>query len=180
MVLAKAKSFVTRSAIESAPARKFRRQKIKDIVHSSRRILFVCSGNICRSPFAEYYAKTVLPKVIEVRSSGFHEVANRKSPNQAIESATEFGVDLSDHRSTTLDELLVSSADIIFIFEEKHRDSMVELFPDHIEKTYYLGDLKSHGSTEIADPYGGDKKRFSEAYHQIIDALDQLRLKQAQ
>ena len=73
MVVAKGNSFLKRRIRNATFVKKLTAQRIKGIVHSSRQILFVCSGNICRSPFAEIYAKSILPRVISVRSCGFIE-----------------------------------------------------------------------------------------------------------
>lgn len=176
MVIAKGHSFAKRGVRNSVPVRKLRTKKIKDIVHSAQQILFVCSGNICRSPFAEFYARRHLPKVIAMRSCGFHERTNRTSPNQAIASAEHFDVDLMSHRSRVISDLLLEESDIVFIFEEKHFERLAEEHPKHIGKTFFLGDLKPSGDYEIEDPYGGDLERFTKIYKQVAYSLDTLRL----
>lgn len=177
MVLAKGKSFIHRTIRNSKFVQYRNARKIKEIVHSSRQILFVCSGNICRSPFAEYYAKRILPRVINIKSCGFHERPNRASPRQAIDSAKTFNVDLRNHRSISISTLLVEASDIVFVFEEKNYDRFVGAFPEHINKVFFLGDLKDTGDYEIEDPYNGDHKKFGTIYKQICLALDSLNLK---
>lgn len=176
MVFAKAHSFAKRSIRNSSIVRKHRSKKIKDIVHSAQQIVFVCSGNICRSPFAEYYAKQHLPKVIAMRSCGFHDRTERHSPKQAMASAQRFNIDLTSHRSKVISDVLLEESDIIFIFEEKNFERLAEEYPKHIAKAFFLGDLKPTGDYEIEDPYGGDFDRFTTIYQQVAYSLDTLRL----
>ncbi len=176
MVIAKAHSFVRRSLRNSAVDKMREANRIKGIVHSSEQILFVCSGNICRSPFAEYYARAVLPRVFTIRSCGFIEEENRSSPYQAIEIAKNWDVDLTKHKSVLIRDHLVEDSDIIFIFEEKHFEKFQSYFPDEIHKVFYLGDLNKDCSYEIEDPYGGDENRFRSIYTEISHALEKLRV----
>ena len=177
MVVAKGHSFARRRIRNSRPMRYRNSNKIRDIVHSSEQILFVCSGNICRSPFAEHYAKSALPGVFSVKSSGFHPQDNRCSPFQAIGAALRFEIDLRTHRSSTISEMMVEDSNIIFVFEEKNYERFCVEFPDSTEKVFFLGDLKPQGDYEIEDPYGGDEKRFIDIYNQIRSSIDALRLK---
>lgn len=175
MVVAKAHSFIRRGIRNSRPVRNHRSNRIKEIVHSSQQILFVCSGNICRSPFAAIYAQKILPRVFTVKSCGFHQQKDRPSPNQAVASASSFEIDLSKHASVKITDFLVDNSDIVFVFEEKNYDRFCEEFPNDIEKVYFVGDLKARGDYEIEDPYGGDDERFTSIYQEICDSIDNLK-----
>ena len=58
-------------------------------LRSATKLVFVCKGNICRSPFAAEYAKRILPG-LEIHSAGYYSVANRPSPENAIAAAAQF------------------------------------------------------------------------------------------
>src|SRR6476620_4874786 len=84
----------------------------------ARRILFVCHGNICRSPFAAALFEQSLPMelfgAITVRSAGFVG-ADRCAPEGAVNAALRYGVDLSEHRSTMITSELLRDVDLILV-----------------------------------------------------------------
>ena len=92
------------------------RRRVQAAAGDARRILVVCKGNICRSPFAEAYLKRRGPG-LEVESAGHYPAEGRESPPAACEAALRFGVDLSRHRSRVLTRGQVEWADLILIFE---------------------------------------------------------------
>ena len=91
--------------------------------------MFVCWGNICRSPFAQYYAQKFLPESIEVLSCGYHTHDGRYCPYEAIAAAKKFGIDLTNHRSRVINENLVQNAQAIFVFDEKSHNKLLSLYP---------------------------------------------------
>ncbi len=174
MMAAKSLSIARRNIRSFGPIHKRRQKLIRRLSKSANNINFVCSGNICRSPFAAGYAAEVLPTNTVITSTGFHEVTNRAPPAQAVQSAAELGVDLSSHRSMLIDDLAVRSSDLIFVFEEKHMVAFHQKFPFFSGEIFYLGDMIPGSEFEIADPYGGGNDRFREIYLSIVQALDYL------
>ncbi|HET9837520.1 MAG TPA: ATP-grasp domain-containing protein, partial [Candidatus Angelobacter sp.] len=77
-----------------------------------KRILFVCYGNICRSPLAAAIARPALSG-IEIQSSGFHHAVGRSSPEKILRAAHTFGLDLSQHRSSLVSREQLRGADLI-------------------------------------------------------------------
>ncbi len=151
--------------------------KIAERLNSDSTILFVCKGNICRSPFAEYYLKSKLasgtPGGFRVLSTGFIEKINRTSPDTAISVAREFGIDLSTHRSSKIDEKMVVQSDLIFVMDFELMQMMKVLFPNHATRVHFLSIFNPNGSDlEISDPYGGQARHFKKVYQQIADSLD--------
>lgn len=134
--------------------------------------IFVCLGNICRSPFAEDYARRVLPSAIQFRSSGLFPRPNRPSPEPAILAAREFGVDLSNHRADVLNEATVSRSDVIFSFDESVHQELRRRFPAARRKLHRFALLADDGSREVADPFGGSLARYGEVYRQIAAVLE--------
>ncbi|HWK51001.1 MAG TPA: hypothetical protein VNR40_14005, partial [Steroidobacter sp.] len=78
-----------------------------------KRVLVVCYGNIYRSPFAGTSLRLLLPAEIEVRSSGFHRVAGRSSPERHVTMSRARNIDLSTHRSSRISVEDVQWADIV-------------------------------------------------------------------
>src|SRR5262249_35472843 len=104
-------------------------RRARAAVKEARSILFVCLGNICRSPFAEHYARRVLSSGLQLTSSGTYPVAGRSSPRFAVDVAQEWNVALTDHRSQVLETQECEAADIIFSFDENVHEEVQALFP---------------------------------------------------
>jgi protein-tyrosine-phosphatase/predicted ATP-grasp superfamily ATP-dependent carboligase len=138
-------------------------------LQEARAVLFVCKGNICRSPFAAALAQARWPDVT-VTSAGYYPKSNRPSPEAAVAAARSFGVDLAEHRSRRLDAALVAAADAVVVFDAENATTVVQEFPDAAAKLVHLGRLD--GVAEIADPYGGDDAKFRGCYARIARALD--------
>ncbi len=147
-------------------------QRARRAVQRARHVLFICKGNICRSPFAEYYAKRVFPSSIEIRSCGYFPIQNRMSPEDAITASKTFGIDLSAHRSRLITERLLRQADVAFIFDEENKKILAERFSFASDKIYFLGALSPEKSIIIKDPYGGGLEGFKLNYQSVMLALD--------
>jgi predicted ATP-grasp superfamily ATP-dependent carboligase/protein-tyrosine-phosphatase len=145
-------------------------------LQGARHILFVCKGNICRSPFAER-ALRLSGFDGDCASAGFYPVAGRPSPDVAIEAAAGFGVDLRLSRSRILDDSMVEAADVIFLFDHEHRAAMAASFPAALEKTHFLGALDREGPLEIADPYGHGIEKFERTYGRIVRLVESAAFK---
>lgn len=128
--------------------RALRRLKKKRIAS----ILFLCYGNICRSPLAEAIAARVFSQNM-VSSAGFHHGAGRCSPDYVVEEAWKIGIDLSEHRSKTVTREMADKADLIVIMDLRNYNLLRAAFPDAVQKTVFLGMLLPQPMLEIRDPY---------------------------
>ena len=126
---------------------------------------FVCMGNICRSPFAEYYSRKFNP-AHQYFSFGTANSENRMSPVNAVKAAESFGVDMTGFSSSTYDAQQVKSADYIFVMDKQNFVTLKEMGVSE-GKIFFLGD------EEIEDPYGKSLENFSRVYAQIINAIEQ-------
>lgn len=146
------------------------RQAIDEAGFPSR-ILFVCHGNICRSPYAEGALRRELsPRVrarIEVDSAGFIG-PDRNSPSVAVRVAGERAVDLTGHRSRVLEAESVEAADLVFVMEKGQRSSIRRRFS--AANVLLLGDL---------DPEPADRRRIldpvtqpSEVFRSVYTRID--------
>ncbi|MDP6410591.1 MAG: ATP-grasp domain-containing protein, partial [Planctomycetota bacterium] len=140
----------------------------------ARRLLFVCKGNVCRSPFAEHAARRVLPAVVEVTSRGTFREAGRCCPSEALHAARAFDLDLSAHRSRVLDAADVDAAQIILAFDAADVSRVSSAFPRARRKLFRLGPLAPRGPVDLRDPYGGGLDAFREVFGQIATALAPL------
>jgi protein-tyrosine phosphatase len=130
-------------------------------------VLFVCSGNICRSPYAERVWKT-LGTNVAVESAGFIG-PDRAPPAEALRAAAESGIVHADHRSKLLRRDMVSSADAIFAFDGRLVTRVRREYPQDARKVYWLGDFDPvwSGERPISDPWGKDLGEFRKIFLRI-------------
>jgi len=166
---------VCRRRIHDAyPIRRWHRRRALARARKAMSILFVCKGNICRSPFAEHYARRRLPGTVTVKSCGYYPIEGRPSPAIAQQVAQRFGIELESHRSQVISEQLVADADLIFIFDELNRNTVSQRFPSSSGRIFEVGVFGSRYPCRVDDPYGGEEATFATAYAQIAEAIDQL------
>lgn len=140
-------------------------------------ILFLCQGNICRSPYAELKLKQSMPAdaALRIASAGLLPRNSRPSPDAAQAAAGKRGVDLSTHRSRHAFADLASAASLIFIFDDINLRSFMARFPELRDRVFYLSVLGDPAAgREIHDPHGHDDHTFSHTYAKIDVCLENL------
>lgn len=155
-----------------APLRGVLRRRATRRIGKDRTIVFVCKGNICRSPFAQYYAQQIFPASLKFESCGYYPVDNRPCPEQAVRAAERLGVSLSDHRSRLATAEMLDRASVIFTFDEENSRMIRHRFPASRRKTFDLGVMVSAGDVWIPDPYSGTQEEFHRIYARIKQVLD--------
>jgi protein-tyrosine-phosphatase/predicted ATP-grasp superfamily ATP-dependent carboligase len=117
-----------------------------------RRVLFVCYGNICRSPLAEVHARRLAP-ALEAASAGFHDTGGRVAPEWYRRIAAELGVDLTGCRSQRIDAPLVAWAQLIVLSDAENYARFEREFPEALGKATMLGLFLPEPRVAIEDPY---------------------------
>ncbi len=147
------------------------------------KIVFVCKGNICRSAYAEFYAKKVLPDTsLEIESCGIDVDQGLYSPATAIEAAKSRGVDLSKHRSKGLMHCDIERANLILAMEYRQFQVLQEQYPQKQGNIYLLRDYATGPQgfvCNIYDPFGLDGDEFTRCFKLVELAVNGL-LKQSQ
>lgn len=135
-------------------------------------LLFVCFGNVCRSPFAERFVVQRLGEDRRAVSAGHYRVSGRLPPGEAVSAAREFGVELKGHRSQVLSRELVDQADAVFVFDDHNYGAVTSEQPEAAERTHLLGALREEGPLMISDPFGGPPPLYDAVYKQIVAAIE--------
>ncbi|HMI47431.1 MAG TPA: low molecular weight protein arginine phosphatase [Gemmatimonadaceae bacterium] len=134
-------------------------------------ILFVCSGNTCRSPMAEALARKIAKRRgiedLNVSSAGTNAWDNIPATDEALLVGMERDIDLTGHRARKLSPAIVSEADLIFVMTPGHLEQVKQL--GGRGKVHVIDEYASGTANQgITDPYGGDL----EAYRNTADVLE--------
>ncbi len=118
-------------------------------------VLFVCTGNSCRSVMAEAILRMRAYELgkdyINVRSAGVRALSGLPSSDETIEVMKEEGIDVSDYRTKNVTADMIKKADLILTMEPTHKDEILALVPEAKSKTYLL---KEYGSSATFNPKG--------------------------
>jgi len=147
-----------------------------------RSVLFVCLGNICRSPFAALVAQRHLAARGATRvvctSAGLQPSKAAASPPEAYTASARYGVSLDDHRPQAVTRALVDGADLIVVMERAHVDDLAKAYPDRHDRVVLLPLLdrtaRGHERYSIADPFGQRPEAYDRCYRRIDTAVAEL------
>src|ERR1041385_8757963 len=139
-------------------------------------ILFVCTGNVCRSPMAEGIFRQAIHGRGNYRvvSAGLGAMEGQPPSAHAVEAVKELGIDISNQRSRMLTPDLVHQADYIFGRTPSHVDPVMLLYPQAAEKTFLLREFDETLDTfekDISDPIGGSYDIYLACRDQIEQGI---------
>ena len=142
-------------------------------------VLFVCHGNIMRSPMAaEVFRERMasLGRAIGVGSVGTWTTNGRRADPRAVAAATEFGISLDNHRSRNITAAIVANSDLICVMDHRNEVDVLTRFRGAARKTVLLAGVNapSSASQEIPDPYMLGPDGVSKCYRQLVPAVDAL------
>jgi protein-tyrosine-phosphatase len=137
-------------------------------------LLFICTGNICRSPFAEVLARKVAGELgmtgLEVISAGTHAMVGYGCPEDAVTVGRTFGVELSTHRPTQVTPELIRASDLVLVMEPAHAAYIRSLSPDYPANRVRELVRYTQGSQRpsfVPDPFGGQEWAYRASYRFI-------------
>ena len=154
----------------------FRARKVESL-----RILFVCTGNTCRSPMAEASFRHVAAQKVgcdpeklrengvDVFSAGIAAAENFPASNYAVEIMKEDGVDLSQHLSRLVSEDMQECSDAIFAMTSSHLAVLHNARPDLADRMSILGE-----EIDISDPIGGTLDEYRQCADQITNCVERI------
>ncbi len=139
--------------------------------HPPASVLFLCLGNLCRSPFAAVAAVERMPG-LAVDSAGFLSHDGRPSPQHVVTTAQTLGIDLSAARARRVTAGQIASANLIVCMDLAHLDLLATEFPQALSKTTLLGLFNPDGPAEIQDPYELSPGATREVFVQMLASID--------
>jgi L-threonylcarbamoyladenylate synthase len=148
-------------------------------------ILFVCTGNTCRSPMAEALCKLILAKRLDcaleqleergyvILSAGVAAMGGAPAASHAVDLLKSMGGSLQEHRSRRLTLNLVRQADCIFAMTAEHLEALLEALPDAQDHAFLI----DPNGADVPDPIGTDYQNYRKTAQMIEQMIDE-RLKQ--
>ena len=167
---------VTRNIFESIL---YHAVKDRNVVTAPRRIVFVCTGNICRSAFAEKMMKAgTMDTDVIVESCGLSVEVSSPSPEEAIRAAEKIGLDLKGHVSKGMEYCNLENADLILAMEYRQYRKLVDYLPHKKPQIKLLREFVPFPENllcNINDPFGRSQRNFEKCFAQIHLALPAIK-----
>jgi protein-tyrosine-phosphatase len=139
-------------------------------------ILFVCTGNLCRSPMAtgllrQRLAEKGLDSHHRVFSAGVWAVDDHPASENAVTVMAERGIDISDHVAHTINAGDVAEADLILVMGREHEQMIRNMWPQYGWKIHRLSEMAGKRQ-DIPDPYGDPIEEYRDCADTLADYID--------
>ncbi len=157
-------------------------QEDVDRVTGTRHILFVCTGNSCRSVMAEYLFRQMFRdrQDIHVSSAGTGVIFPTSASQEALNVLRERGIDAGGHLSQPVTNMLLKKSDIIFVMTRSQRSQVLERVPGVEKRVYLLGEFQAHpirreSDQDIMDPIGKSHAEYQQCRDMILECLEKVK-----
>ena len=144
-----------------------------------KKIMFICTGNICRSAMAEKLLKKKAEELklkIQVYSCGTSTISGDKPTQEAIEVMEERDINLKPHRATNIIDSNIQEMDLILCATSMHKNVVSDMYPELKEKVFtikeYAGEIAE--GLDIQDPFGYGKMKYEKCAQELEKSIDKI------
>ncbi|NMA86582.1 MAG: low molecular weight protein arginine phosphatase [Tissierellia bacterium] len=140
-------------------------------------ILFVCTGNTCRSPMAQGILEDMAKEKglgIVVKSAGVYALDGSNASVNAIRALREDNIDISNHRASIVHRDLIEEADLILTMGKSHKDILVSKYGFAQDKIHILNEFIYGIEKDIIDPFGGSIQVYNNTKYELYNAMEEL------
>ena len=142
---------------------------LNDTENTAAKVLFVCTGNTCRSPMAEYcFREMVSDREIECVSAGLYAFDGEAMSANSLAALEEIGIDANDFRSRSVTHALAETSSLIITMTESHKAELIMRYPEAAAKCHTL--LEKSGGN-LPDPFGQSLSVYRKTRDIIREAL---------
>ncbi|WP_100405723.1 low molecular weight protein arginine phosphatase [Bacillus solitudinis] len=137
---------------------------------AEKRVLFVCTGNTCRSPLAEALLREKAGDSVEVKSAGVQAFPGESASEGTRRVLEKRGITLQ-HQAQMVTAELVEWADLILTMTVSHRDLVVQHYQNNADKVYTLKEYAGKDDLDISDPIGGPLEAYEKTAQEIEQSI---------
>lgn len=141
------------------------------------KVLFVCTGNTCRSPMAEGILKRIIKEKglnMKVYSAGVAVYQGDRASRNSIKAMNNIGIDISEHQASQISHELIEDADLILTMSNSHKDFILSSFESSKDKTFTLLEYAYKTDKNVADPFGGNLAMYEKTRDEIYEAIENI------
>lgn len=131
-------------------------------------VLFVCTGNTCRSPMAEGFFNNIYGS--GAKSAGIYTEDGAAPSENAVKAMKKYGIDISEHKAKQISPEDIMNADKVYAMTARHAAILKEIFPEKSDSISVLGN-------GISDPFGGDEELYLKCAEEIKKCVSEIEIK---
>jgi len=138
-----------------------------------KKILFVCTGNTCRSPMAEALLRHHGNELYQVQSAGVFAMSGEPASQNAILALKNKGIE-TNHSSQQVNKELLEWSSNVLSMTSSHKQMLVSKFPQYKEKIFTFYEYLNGQSKDISDPYGGSLSIYENTLNELEGLVKQI------
>lgn len=143
------------------------------------KLLFLCTGNTCRSCMAEALANKIVKDMnigLQINSAGLFAENGSSASENAMLAMEEYGLDLTQHRSKRLTHGMLMVSDLVLTMTNNHKSSVLDIYPEFKDKVFTLSEYVGEMG-EVSDPFGGDIEVYRKSATQLKNMINKVLIK---